>query len=282
MHCTILVYWYKYISQVSGERLQDHWSSGLFFVFVLVFFFFYFYCFFFCCCCFYFNSENNVHSIFVYTALRYECNTCLSTQAGHVCGDDKDLIDGKPTGAIRVSLGYMSTLQDVNTCLQFLVDCFLENPHKPVFVEKILKNQSISTGNDNIVNQQTNVKIEKNYSLKKPVSGNEQIESSTRLSVGANPGVKVDRDTRDYVGTSHKKETVQILPEHQNKRVATLDEKVTLDASSIDTVKPIKDQLYTNIVDDQMFDTVSNQGRILTDIFVYPVKSCAAFKVSVV
>ena len=33
MHCTILVYqvcWYMYlyISQVSGERLQDHWSSG--------------------------------------------------------------------------------------------------------------------------------------------------------------------------------------------------------------------------------------------------------------
>ena len=22
------VYWYMYISQVSGERLQDHWSSG--------------------------------------------------------------------------------------------------------------------------------------------------------------------------------------------------------------------------------------------------------------
>ena len=34
MHCTILVYqvcWYMYlyISQVSGERLQDHWSSGI-------------------------------------------------------------------------------------------------------------------------------------------------------------------------------------------------------------------------------------------------------------
>ena len=31
MHCTILVsqvYWYMYISQVSGERIQDHWSSG--------------------------------------------------------------------------------------------------------------------------------------------------------------------------------------------------------------------------------------------------------------
>ena len=23
------VYWYKYMQQISGERLQDHWSSGL-------------------------------------------------------------------------------------------------------------------------------------------------------------------------------------------------------------------------------------------------------------
>ena len=26
--CIEQVYWYMYISQVSGERLQDHWSSG--------------------------------------------------------------------------------------------------------------------------------------------------------------------------------------------------------------------------------------------------------------
>ena len=23
------VYWYTYMQQISGERLQDHWSSGL-------------------------------------------------------------------------------------------------------------------------------------------------------------------------------------------------------------------------------------------------------------
>ena len=27
-----------YISQVSGERLQDHWSSGLFFIFITLYF----------------------------------------------------------------------------------------------------------------------------------------------------------------------------------------------------------------------------------------------------
>jgi molybdenum cofactor sulfurtransferase len=28
--------------------------------------------------------------------------------AGHVCGDNVDLIDGKPTGSIRISFGYFS------------------------------------------------------------------------------------------------------------------------------------------------------------------------------
>ena len=33
------VYWYTYMQQISGERLQDHWSSGfvLFFCFLFSF-----------------------------------------------------------------------------------------------------------------------------------------------------------------------------------------------------------------------------------------------------
>lgn len=31
-----------------------------------------------------------------------------------MCGDDHDLIDGQPTGVVRVSLGYMSTFEDVD------------------------------------------------------------------------------------------------------------------------------------------------------------------------
>ncbi|KAJ8682706.1 hypothetical protein QAD02_018498 [Eretmocerus hayati] len=45
--------------------------------------------------------------------------------AGYTCGGDKDLIDGKPTGAVRVSFGYMSTVEDVNTILRMLKKCFV-------------------------------------------------------------------------------------------------------------------------------------------------------------
>ncbi|KAK7901334.1 hypothetical protein WMY93_018103 [Mugilogobius chulae] len=35
-------------------------------------------------------------------------------QAGHVCGDDVDLVLGRPTGSVRVSFGFMSTFQDLD------------------------------------------------------------------------------------------------------------------------------------------------------------------------
>ncbi|XP_064594606.1 molybdenum cofactor sulfurase-like [Liolophura sinensis] len=54
--------------------------------------------------------------------------------AGHVCGDNKDLVDGLPTGSVRITFGYMSTIDDAQKCLQFLADCFLEDvKDKPVF-----------------------------------------------------------------------------------------------------------------------------------------------------
>ncbi|XP_045151971.1 molybdenum cofactor sulfurase [Echinops telfairi] len=42
-------------------------------------------------------------------------------QAGHVCGDNLDLIDGHPTGSVRISFGYMSTVEDAQAFLSFLI-----------------------------------------------------------------------------------------------------------------------------------------------------------------
>ncbi|KAF9974492.1 hypothetical protein BGZ73_002088 [Actinomortierella ambigua] len=47
-------------------------------------------------------------------------------EAGHVCWDDTDILDDKPTGSIRVSLGAMSTAQDVLYLLDFLSEYFVE------------------------------------------------------------------------------------------------------------------------------------------------------------
>ncbi|GAV05732.1 hypothetical protein RvY_15813 [Ramazzottius varieornatus] len=47
--------------------------------------------------------------------------------AGHVCGDNVDLVNGIPTGAIRVSFGYMSVQADADAFLQVIRDVFVEN-----------------------------------------------------------------------------------------------------------------------------------------------------------
>jgi len=46
--------------------------------------------------------------------------------AGFRCGHDNDIMGGKPTGVLRVSLGAMSTLQDVDAFVDLLREFFVE------------------------------------------------------------------------------------------------------------------------------------------------------------
>ncbi|KAI1266828.1 MOSC N-terminal beta barrel domain-containing protein [Xylariaceae sp. FL1019] len=57
--------------------------------------------------------------------------------AGFRCGDGGDIINGKPTGIIRVSLGAMSTRADVDTFLAFIKEFYEElGSPKAVFNQK--------------------------------------------------------------------------------------------------------------------------------------------------
>jgi molybdenum cofactor sulfurtransferase len=47
---------------------------------------------------------------------------------GHVCWDGKDLINGKPTGAVRISFGMASTEKDVSLWMSFLKEYFKSIP----------------------------------------------------------------------------------------------------------------------------------------------------------
>ncbi|XP_014670764.1 PREDICTED: molybdenum cofactor sulfurase-like isoform X2 [Priapulus caudatus] len=46
-------------------------------------------------------------------------------QAGHMCGDSVDVISGCPTGAVRISFGWMSTLEDGQRFLDMVRTCFV-------------------------------------------------------------------------------------------------------------------------------------------------------------
>ncbi|KAF5179121.1 Molybdenum cofactor sulfurase [Thalictrum thalictroides] len=52
-------------------------------------------------------------------------------EAGHVCWDENDILCGKPTGAVRISFGYMSTFEDAKEFIHFIVKCFAPTP-RPV------------------------------------------------------------------------------------------------------------------------------------------------------
>ena len=43
-----------------------------------------------------------------------------------------DVVNGCPTGAVRVSFGYMSTLTDAKTFIQFINDCFVDQQMLPL------------------------------------------------------------------------------------------------------------------------------------------------------
>lgn len=47
-------------------------------------------------------------------------------EAGHVCWDDRDLIDGKPLGVVRASFGYSSERRDVEALVAFVRQYFVD------------------------------------------------------------------------------------------------------------------------------------------------------------
>lgn len=46
-------------------------------------------------------------------------------KAGHTCGDEIDILFGKPTGCIRVSFGYYNTYKDVDKLISMISKCFV-------------------------------------------------------------------------------------------------------------------------------------------------------------
>ncbi|KAL4996899.1 molybdenum cofactor sulfurase [Aspergillus recurvatus] len=54
--------------------------------------------------------------------------------AGMRCGDDHDIMDERPTGILRVSLGAMSSLRDVDTFMAFLEEFYVDKPPEGLLV----------------------------------------------------------------------------------------------------------------------------------------------------
>ncbi|KAH8240424.1 hypothetical protein KR038_000369 [Drosophila bunnanda] len=80
----------------------------------------------------------NIGACQYYLGLDEDAMDAIYKRAGRICGDYHDLIDGQPTGAVRVSFGYMTTRQDVDELLKMLRSSYVAiKPHQRIlFIEE--------------------------------------------------------------------------------------------------------------------------------------------------
>lgn len=68
-------------------------------------------------------------------------------QAGHICGDANDLIDGIPTGSVRISLGYMTERKNIEHLLMMIEKCYIQQKGAYSLDRNIIQKYYKKTGN---------------------------------------------------------------------------------------------------------------------------------------
>ncbi|XP_068860263.1 molybdenum cofactor sulfurase [Aphelocoma coerulescens] len=97
------------------------------------------------------DSMASLHNIHVRTGCFCNTGACQmhldisnediqrNLQAGHVCGDNIDLVDGRPTGSVRISFGYMSSFEDAQTFLNFIIATRLSKSDAEIPFQSVTK-----------------------------------------------------------------------------------------------------------------------------------------------
>lgn len=67
--------------------------------------------------------------------------------AGHICGDANDLVDGVPTGSIRVSFGLMTRKENVDKLINVIQQCYLHTPTTTLNFLEIKANYKLDSKN---------------------------------------------------------------------------------------------------------------------------------------
>ncbi|CAM2105928.1 unnamed protein product [Caretta caretta] len=147
-------------------------------------------------------------------------------QAGHVCGDDIDIIDGRPTGSMRISFGYMSTFEDAQTFLKFIIATRLS--------ESEFKFPSQTTTRETIT-----------QSVKSPIQNDHSANSNAK---------------------KFSLKTIVSDMGHWNNSSAALKTPETSRAVVSESAIPV----YRS----------GSKPITVTNVYLYPIKSCSAFEVS--
>ena len=196
--------------------------------------------------------------------------------AGHICGDDVDLIAGKPTGSVRISFGYMSTFTDAQTFLNFLEECFLERHINDTFcgtnTVADAKGCVLSMANTALICGTNTVADAKGCVL-----------SMTNTALINHSGKSCDDMFEKNCSEDAKYRNLPEIPPKKASDSIVVDktsisrglEKTKL--SSIAIVNQGHSSVMSNQVEDCHVD--GNTNLRLEKICLYPIKSCAAFQV---
>ncbi|XP_052212414.1 molybdenum cofactor sulfurase-like [Dreissena polymorpha] len=205
--------------------------------------------------------------------------------AGHVCGDDLDLIDGRPTGAVRVSFGYMSTMLDAKKCLQFIVDCFLERCDKQVFCSKNIwqpVGKTVAASDSSKVSEKNNVNTQLLNDITVNASDTQYdntIVNEEKSSLAQSSNIENTKVSQQLSGKVNKMMVCVEMnfetPSEIRKVNTKLEQLIQNKEHSYGDLNPD----IVTMVTEETEEFEACEGRVLADIFLYPVKSCAAFRV---
>lgn len=174
-------------------------------------------------------------------------------EEGHVCGDARDLVDGLPTGSVRVSFGYTSSYRDADLLLKMVRECFVEGPL--VIDLSWMEKSAVSLNSE-----QDEAIIQLNLHNRGPV-----VETSDCLT-----GIKkCDTMSNAYTVSSSKHYS-------KNKQISMKDFKLVSKYNFVQS----EDTLYNYVGDSDSSvrrEPCSKRPLrlFLTDIIIFPVKSCS-------
>lgn len=162
--------------------------------------------------------------------------------AGHVCGDDVDLIEGKPTGSVRISFGYMSNFADASTFLNFLEECFLDG------------DLNVTSSTQNGLHSDATLPTESELG--------KHFQDTVTLACHKRSA------SNDIHSNLEQDLAVYSTPKQKNAPVTSVNTKM------LDDCQVWKSQLPKSV-----HSLIHSEDLRLKKICVYPIKSCAAFEV---
>lgn len=115
----------------------------------------------------------------------------FNVEAGHVCWDDHDILNGKPTGAVRISFGYMSTFEDTTVFINFIVRSFVSMP--------------CASGNGYLWSPKLNPSLREGVE-RTNFLGNLSLKSITIYPIKSCAGFSVDTWPLSSIGLQHDRE----------------------------------------------------------------------------